>query len=252
MSDQPVVFANTLSVTGSTLTVGGAVDTRSLLSVRGTKTASTALAASGYFYSTLVAAANNDALTMVRIDPAFTPGVLTGLTARGLQISAFSTAAFTTPADPVGIDIGVVTGTGATNGYGLRIAAPAGATNNYALYSAGVIAIASASANAFAVGRLGLTTPAFVVDASTGTSITGVKITAGATTGGVAVTAIGETNVILTLNGAGTGAASGVRLGAAGGRVGFYGTTPIALQTGVAVTAAGLHAALVSLGLITA
>lgn len=37
-----------------------------------------------------------------------------------------------------------------------------------------------------------------------------------------------------------------------GTNVGFYGTTPIAQQTGVAVTAAGIHAALVNLGLITA
>jgi len=34
--------------------------------------------------------------------------------------------------------------------------------------------------------------------------------------------------------------------------IGFYGATPVAQQTGVAVTAAGIHAALVSLGLITA
>lgn len=34
--------------------------------------------------------------------------------------------------------------------------------------------------------------------------------------------------------------------------IGFYATAPIALQTGVLVTAAGLHAALVNLGLITA
>jgi hypothetical protein len=34
--------------------------------------------------------------------------------------------------------------------------------------------------------------------------------------------------------------------------IGFYGTTPIAKPTGVAVTAAGVHAALVSLGLIAA
>jgi len=32
--------------------------------------------------------------------------------------------------------------------------------------------------------------------------------------------------------------------------VGFYGATPIAKQSGVAVTAAGIHAALVNLGLI--
>jgi len=43
-----------------------------------------------------------------------------------------------------------------------------------------------------------------------------------------------------------------IRVGATGASVGFYGTTPIALQTGVAVTAAGIHAALVALGLITA
>ena len=37
-----------------------------------------------------------------------------------------------------------------------------------------------------------------------------------------------------------------------GANVGFYGTAPVAQQTGVAVTAAGIHAALVNLGLITA
>lgn len=35
-------------------------------------------------------------------------------------------------------------------------------------------------------------------------------------------------------------------------QVGFYGTTPVSQQTGVAVSAAGIHAALVALGLITA
>jgi hypothetical protein len=37
-----------------------------------------------------------------------------------------------------------------------------------------------------------------------------------------------------------------------GTNVGFYGTAPIAKQTGVTVDAAGIHAALVALGLITA
>jgi len=36
-----------------------------------------------------------------------------------------------------------------------------------------------------------------------------------------------------------------------GSTVGFYGTTPISKPTSVAVTASGIHAALVSLGLIT-
>ena len=37
-----------------------------------------------------------------------------------------------------------------------------------------------------------------------------------------------------------------------GTNVGFYGATPVAQQTGVAVNAAAIHAALVNLGLITA
>ncbi|MEE8114714.1 MAG: hypothetical protein V3T23_10205 [Nitrososphaerales archaeon] len=37
-----------------------------------------------------------------------------------------------------------------------------------------------------------------------------------------------------------------------GSNLGFYGTTPIAQQTGVAVSAAGIHAACVALGLFTA
>ncbi len=47
-------------------------------------------------------------------------------------------------------------------------------------------------------------------------------------------------------------AAGAVRLGATGDSIGFYGTTPVALQTGVAVTDQGLHDACVALGLFTA
>lgn len=43
-----------------------------------------------------------------------------------------------------------------------------------------------------------------------------------------------------------------VRLGATGASIGFYGTTPIAKQTGVAVTAQGIHDACVALGLFAA
>ena len=38
----------------------------------------------------------------------------------------------------------------------------------------------------------------------------------------------------------------------ASGKIGFYAATPVTLQTGVSVDAAGIHAALVNLGLITA
>lgn len=49
----------------------------------------------------------------------------------------------------------------------------------------------------------------------------------------------------------------GLRVNADGGvgidsKVGFFGTVPVAKPTGVAVSAAGIHAALVSLGLISA
>lgn len=45
---------------------------------------------------------------------------------------------------------------------------------------------------------------------------------------------------------------TGTKIGGTGAKLGFYGTTPTALLTGVAVTAGGIHAALVTLGLITA
>lgn len=47
-------------------------------------------------------------------------------------------------------------------------------------------------------------------------------------------------------------AAKAIQVAAADGTLGFYGVTPIALQTGVAVSSAGIHAALVALNLITA
>jgi len=41
-----------------------------------------------------------------------------------------------------------------------------------------------------------------------------------------------------------------ITIGASGDGIGFYGATPVSKQTGVAVTSAGIHAALVNLGLI--
>ena len=73
---------------------------------------------------------------------------------------------------------------------------------------AGTVTITSASASALTVGRLGATTPALQVDASTATSITGIKVKSAAASGGVAVSAIGETNVNLTIDAAGSGTVS--------------------------------------------
>ena len=49
--------------------------------------------------------------------------------------------------------------------------------------------------------------------------------------------------------------ATGTKIGTSGGssgqKIGFFNATPVVQQTGVAVSAAGIHAALVNLGLIT-
>ena len=52
--------------------------------------------------------------------------------------------------------------------------------------------------------------------------------------------------------GTSTGTKIGTTGGASGQKLGFFNTTPVVQQTGIAVTAAGIHAALVNLGLITA
>lgn len=58
---------------------------------------------------------------------------------------------------------------------------------------------------ALAVGRLGNTTPAFQVDASQTNQITGITIAGQASGNGVNLSAIGETNVPLIINAAGSG-----------------------------------------------
>ncbi len=68
------------------------------------------------------------------------------------------------------------------------------------------IVITSASANAFAVGRQGTTNPGFLVDASTATNVTGIKITPAAAAAGVDASVISSgTNENLTINAKGSG-----------------------------------------------
>lgn len=60
-------------------------------------------------------------------------------------------------------------------------------------------------------------------------------------------------NLILSAGNISTDTTTGTKIGtAASQKIGFYNATPVAQQTGVAVTAAAIHAALVNLGLITA
>jgi hypothetical protein len=75
----------------------------------------------------------------------------------------------------------------------------------------------SNSASALTVGRLGATTPALQVDASTATSITGIKIKSAASGGGVAISAIGEAsngNLTIDAQGSGTITLGGTSTGA--------------------------------------
>ncbi len=78
-----------------------------------------------------VAAANNQIIYGFRATPTFTPGAFTGLSYRGIYLSPVSTATWTNPGDSAQIDVDVLTGTGATNAFGIRIAPPTGASNNY-------------------------------------------------------------------------------------------------------------------------
>lgn len=87
---------------------------------------------------------------------------------------------------------------------------PTGAlTTAGALGQVGALTVTSAGASAFAVGRLGATTPALVVDASAATSVTGLKITSAAAASGLALALVGGGAAEnLTLNAKGTGTIS--------------------------------------------
>lgn len=80
---------------------------------------------------TVVAAANGDLLIGLNSSLVMTPGSFTGISARGLNISAFSVASFTSPGTPAGIVIGVVTGKAGADTHGLRINPPVGGDSNY-------------------------------------------------------------------------------------------------------------------------
>lgn len=127
---------------------------------------STSTAAAGFVYGinysgTLVASAIGDTLVGIKSALTFTPGVFTGLNVTGLLIPAFSVATFTTPGTPVGLDIGVITGTGATNSYGIRVAVPVSATNNYIISdSNNNIFYATSTGNVALAGNITLLTNA--------------------------------------------------------------------------------------------
>lgn len=105
------------------------------LRIGGNVTAVAGAAAAIRVLTTQVASANGDTLRGIHVGFNSTPGAFTALQAKGAEIQGFSTAGFTSPADPIVLDIGGVTGSGITanavNAFGIRIAPPVGAANNY-------------------------------------------------------------------------------------------------------------------------
>lgn len=123
----------------------------------------------------------------------------------------------------------------------------------YLLSSGGLVQLTAATS-------MGLTaTTTFTVTASGNVVISGAALVSLTTPADISIT--GNTSVTISsgagtvdINGLGTvklGSVAGVVLGANVAQpVGFYGAAGVAKQVGVPVTAAGIHAALVALGLI--
>lgn len=101
------------------------------------------------------------------------------------------------------------------------------------------VAILSTSATAFTVGRLGATTPAFQVDASTASQVAGLKLTGAATGGTVAVVVIDSgSNANLTINAKGTGT-----IGIGSVSTGRVTITPVCTITGALTLSSSLAVA---------
>jgi hypothetical protein len=106
------------------------------------------------------------------------------------------------------------------------------------------LTLTTAAAAAVSVGRLGATTPAFVIDASTATSVTGVKITSAAATARVAVAAVSsgtDEGIDIDAKGSGT-----IRLGntSTGNIVATRAITPtggVAAAGGFTASARNIH-----------
>lgn len=206
-SQQPVIVA----VNTTTGTFSGNVTVGGTLGITGTTTAA-AINASGPITVTSTSANALDVGANGATNPVLKVNANTGSVATGITIVGAAAAS--------GVAVQVITsgtnedltidaaaagtvkiGTVAATALGLQVGSSTSAAN-------AKLIVQSTSATALTVGRLGATTPALIVDASTATSITGVKIKSAATAGGVAISATGETNVPLTIDGNGSGVLS--------------------------------------------
>ena len=135
-------------------------------------------------------------------DSAITLG--TGITSGAISIGGAKTSGdITLGKSTKQLKLATATGAVTVDAGGLTI------TAGNALLSSGTLTVTSDNAKALAVGRQGATDPAFQVDANTGTSVTGLKVTAGASGGGFAVAVVGgAANENLTIDARGSGTIS--------------------------------------------
>ena len=113
------------------------------------------------------------------------------------------------------------------------------ATEKMRLSSSGELTVTSAAVASLSVGRLGATTPAFVVDSSTGSQAAGLKISGAATGGTVAVVAVDSgSNTNLTINAKGSGT-----IGIGSVSTGAVTITPATTHTGAVTPTGGIAAA---------
>ena len=132
-----VQLAGALAITGAltgvtsfTASTTGTITGK--LTVTGTTTAAAGVADGTALTVTPTAAANSDVLSVLKLNMvAGTPGSFTGLVRQGLTVPAYTVVGDTSPGNPVGISVGVITGTGASVASALSLAPPTGATTNY-------------------------------------------------------------------------------------------------------------------------
>ena len=195
------VNAFTINATTGRVTVGEGI------TVTGAVTAAAAVATAANITLAATAAANSDVLRggLVTMG-AGTPGSFTGLQAIGWDIAAFSTAGFTSPGDPVGLRIGIITGSGITanaaNAIGISIAPPTGATANYLIAHTTVATFNVTAAGAMTLaglitGGAGATITGAISATTTLKAGSGTAITAGGSLSGVLVSSAGNFGVFV-------------------------------------------------------
>lgn len=251
---QMVVASNVLSfgpngATGPTFQVNGATaSAASGLKVTG--------AASGSGVAVAAIGGTNEALTVdakgsgaITVGAVSTGNVVLGTTAKTLTV-ANSSGLVTIAATGLTITSGNAT---LTSGNLALTSGNATLTSGNLLLSAGTATVTSNSASALAVGRLGATTPGLLVDASTSTCVTGLKVTPAAAAAGLALAVISSgTDEALSVNAKGAGAITvgatstgNVVVGTSGHTTTFNNSTGAVtiLAGGLAVTAGGILSA---------